>query len=500
VTQIADSVNGTITRSYDSLDRLTEETTPQGTVDYTYDAAGRRASMTVAGQTAVTYAYDDANRLTGLTQGSASVALSYDAADRRSTLTYPNGIVATYGYDAANQFTSLTYALGQTTLGNLTYTYDPAGRRTAVGGTWARTGIPPALASATYDAANRITTWGGTVFSYDPNGNLTSDGLTSYSWNARNQLVGLSGGASASFQYDGLLRRRGKTVGGTGTIFLYDGLNLLQELSGSTPTANLLTGLSLDETFTRTDASGTSTFLVDVLGSTLALADAGGTVQTQYTYEPFGAPIVTGAMSSNTLQFIGRENDKASLFYYRARYYHSSLQRFLSEDPIGFAGGQINLHSYVANQPLDLKDPRGTSLPWVHYNETLNAALSAGWSYWDAVKLALAVIAVDRDQGTGPASAHKHAMSGRKEPCQTGYENILNQFDSWDLATRLHAIEDSYAKGHQYQPWPGVPSPSHIAGDLVYISEAEGAAYAYLTSTGPGGTKGFFASKPSNCQ
>ena len=44
---------GTIERTYDLLDRLTEEITPEGTLTYTYDDAGRRASMTVAGQTAL---------------------------------------------------------------------------------------------------------------------------------------------------------------------------------------------------------------------------------------------------------------------------------------------------------------------------------------------------------------------------------------------------------------------------------------------------------------
>ena len=123
------------------------------------------------------------------------------------------------GYDNANELTSLTCARSGTTLGDLTYTYDAAGRRTSVGGSWARTGIPSALTSASYDAANRITSRGGTTFSYDLDGNLTSDGPTSYTWNARNQLTGLSGGTSASFAYDGVGRRRGKTIGGTTTNF-----------------------------------------------------------------------------------------------------------------------------------------------------------------------------------------------------------------------------------------------------------------------------------------
>lgn len=60
---------GTITRGYDLLDRLTSEVTPEGTVSYTYEAADRRATMTVAGQTQITYGYDNADRLTSITQG-----------------------------------------------------------------------------------------------------------------------------------------------------------------------------------------------------------------------------------------------------------------------------------------------------------------------------------------------------------------------------------------------------------------------------------------------
>ena len=320
VTQIADSANGTITRQYDDLDRLTEETTAEGTVDYTYDADGRRASMTVAGQTAVTYDYDDAHRLTSITQGSATVVLAYDAADRRTSLTYPNGIVASYTYDAANQLAGISYVLGATTLGDLTYTYDAAGNRVAVGGTWARTNLPAPLASATYDAANRIATWGGVSSTYDLNGNLTNDGTTSYTWNARDQLTGLSGGTSASLANDALGRRRSKTIGSTTTAFLYDGDDAVVELSGTTPTATRLTGVTIDETFIRTDGGGSLALLTDALGSSVALADMTGTVQAEYTYEPFGAATAAGTPGSNLQQFTGRESDDGALFYYRARY------------------------------------------------------------------------------------------------------------------------------------------------------------------------------------
>src|SRR5437899_1705882 len=44
--------------------------------------------------------------------------------------------------------------------------------------------------------------------------------------------------------------------------------------------------------------------------------------------------------------------------YCRARYYHPGLARFVSEDPIGFAGG-FNLYSYVGNDPVNYVDPLG---------------------------------------------------------------------------------------------------------------------------------------------
>ncbi len=95
------------------------------------------------------------------------------------------------------------------------------------------------------------------------------------------------------------------------------------------------------------DAAGPRSMLSDGLGSTLALVDNAGNLQTQYTYEPFGKTTFTGAPSTNAVQCTGRENDGTGLYYYRARYYHTRLQRFISQDPIGFNGGDVNLYAYV---------------------------------------------------------------------------------------------------------------------------------------------------------
>jgi RHS repeat-associated protein len=210
-----------------------------------------------------------------------------------------------------------------------------------------------------------VATFGAASFTYDDNGNLTSDGVRSYTWNARDQLASLTGPVNGSFAYDGFGRRRSKTIGATTTQFLYDGVNPVQELSGGTPTANLLTGLGIDEFFTRTDAVGVRNYLTDALGSSVALADGSGTVQTEYSYDPFGSTTASGASSTNSFAFTGREGDGTGLYYYRARYYHPTAQRFIAEDTLGFGAGDTNLYGYTFNDPTNSTDPTGEIAPWV---------------------------------------------------------------------------------------------------------------------------------------
>ena len=462
LTQVSDSLAGTITRTYDGLDRLTQEVTPEGTVTYTYDAANRRATMTVAGQPQVVYGYDNGNALTSITQGSSVVGFTYDNAGRRATLTLPNGIVTTYGYDAASRLTSLTYQLGQTTLGDLTYGYDLAGRRTSVGGSWARTSLPPALNVSTYDAANQIATWAGTPFTYDANGNLTSDGSKTYTWNARDQLTGIGGGATANFTYDGVGRRRAKTIGGVASGFLYDGLNTVQELAGGAPSANILSG-GLDEWLLRTDAAGPRQFLRSALGSTVALADNLGAVQTEYTFEPFGKATATGGSSSNSFKFTGREDDGTGLLFYRARYYDPSRQRFLSEDPIGFGGGDANLYAYTFNSPTNFTDPTGQIVPAI------------------AVPLAQCMKGAGFDVGT---SLLEGLLGGRKRPgmgdlLKTALagclSDLVNPFDRLgDVARMADNLSPAARKAlDAIKEWlgPGARTVRNKNGDLVAISQ-----------------------------
>ncbi len=357
-----DSLAGTETFGYDNLDRLTSVANVRGTVSYVYDKASRRTRMTVAGQTAVNYTYDNASRLTRITQGTSVVAFGYDDAGRRTSLTLPNGVVISYGHDAASRATSIEYKKSGISLGDLTYGYDAAGRRIKVGGSFARTSLPQAVASLPYNAANRLTKRAAKTLTYDANGNLINDGVNNYSWDARNHLVSVSGpGLTASFTYDASGRRIKKAVNGASTDYLYDGDNAVQEKVAGAPTANMLTG-AVDELFTRKDAAGTHTVLPDALGSTLTLVDSTGTPKTQYTYEPFGKATSSGAANGNPSQYTGRENDGTGLYFYRERYYSPTLQRFISEDPIGLGGGDTNLYAYVGNEPVRWVDPSGLEI------------------------------------------------------------------------------------------------------------------------------------------
>ncbi len=207
---------------------------------------------------------------------------------------------------------------------------------TAKAGSLAAVTLPAAVSGTTFNAANEMTGFNGATLNYDANGNLTSDGTKTYTWDARNHLRAISGGASASFVYDAFGRRMKKAVGGTTTQFVYDGLNPVQELDGaSTPsvTANLLTGLGIDEYFTRSDSGGPVSFLTDALGSTVALTNSSGSINVGYAYEPFGNVTMSGS-NNNPYQFTGRENDNTGLYYYRARYYSPTYQRFVGQDPL----------------------------------------------------------------------------------------------------------------------------------------------------------------------
>ncbi|MBI4691734.1 MAG: hypothetical protein HY754_15955, partial [Nitrospirae bacterium] len=229
--------------------------------------------------------------------------------------------------------------------------------------------LPSAL-SATYNNANQMTTFNGYPLTYDNNGNLLtltrSCGITNYTWNARNQLTAINGyddkcqSMTASFKYDALGRRIEKTINGKTINYLYDGLDIIQEIENGTVTANYIRSLNIDEPLARIKSDGSVRYYQqDALGSVIALTDENGTIKTQYKYSPFGDVETIGEQSDNPFQFAGRENDGTGLLYERFRYYSPELHRYISPDPLQFGGGDMNWYVRVHNDPVNLYDPFG---------------------------------------------------------------------------------------------------------------------------------------------
>ncbi|GAA2248106.1 hypothetical protein GCM10010104_50790 [Streptomyces indiaensis] len=358
--QITDSKAGNQAFTYDVHDRLATTTGPTGKVTYDYDNADRRKLMTAAG-TSTTYGYDKSSILKSVKTGTQEVTFGLDAVGREKTASLPGGITRTTGYDTTGVIKSIAYAQGTKSVGDMTYTRDVRGLQAGLTGSLAKVALPAAESGTQFGKDNRITTYGGRTFTYDDVGQLKNDGLRTYTWNARGQLTGLAkAGTTSSFGYDPLGGRISKTTGTATSRYLTDGTNPLVEQNASgTTTASVATS-GLDEFLTRTEGGKTQVYLTDALGTVVGLANTDGTIATSYVYDPNGTPTAVGATTSNPYSFTGREDDGTGLLYYRNRYYDPQTGRFISQDPIGHAGG-TNLYQYALSSPTTYTDPSGNN-------------------------------------------------------------------------------------------------------------------------------------------
>ena len=476
VTAMADTAAGTTTIGYDDFGQPTSVTTPQGTVGYGYDAAGRRTSLTVQGGTPVNYGYDATGRLTSVSQGSTSAGYGYDADGRLASLTLP-GAKQSFGYDAASQLTAIDYTSGGSTLGNVSYGYDPAGRVVTEDGSWAQLALPAAT-TAGYNAANEATTVNGVARSYDGAGNLTGDGSASYTWNDRGQLASVTGPAGTeSYGYGPTGLRTQVTGAGGSTSFLWDTTgNQVAELTGGQVTASQLTGPGLDSNLVRTDSTGSHSQLTDRLGSVLATVDPAGTVQSQSAYTPFGQQAGTG--SAGTPGFTGRTASSVTgLQYNRDRYYDPTLGRFASQDPIGQDGG-LNTYAYAAGDPVNATDPTGDAALLA-----LAIALVPGLDLLDLGLLAGGLLEAGADAEFGMAAADMmgEALAGGEEAAAAAEETAAE--------AEAAAGTEPYAGQPIYRVYGGDSS----AGGASWSPVNPGSVANYRDAAGlpSGGASGF---------
>lgn len=362
-TSVGDA-NGAITWQYDNANRVISETTALGVVSYGYNNANQRSSMTAADRLPVNYGYDSFGRLQTIAQGSETFTYGYDALSRRTILQRPNNVTTSYQYDEISRLKRLIHTNATTTLEDLQYEFNLDNEISKVTSLASAPLTPQSKTATAADAANRIGQSGTANYSFNQEGQTTAktdaSGTTGYQWDARGRLTRatLPSGQTLDYGYDATGRRVSSSVNGAATTYQYDGMDVVIDRSNGSA-VDYLNGLGIDDKLRQSDATwGTMYFLQDHLGSTLGLTNAGGgLVEALQQYDAFGA----GSGSARTRYgFTGRERDVATgLMHYRARWYDSQQGRFLSEDPIGLAGGDANLYAYVYNSPSNLFDPIG---------------------------------------------------------------------------------------------------------------------------------------------
>ena len=404
---------GTTSMSYDAKHQLVRITYPGGRfLEYTYDAAGRRtsvsdqlgyrldytynsdgllASVVEAGVgEKVHYTYDDqqrlvkktlgngvyteneydiAGRLVRVTNYSADHAVlsqfdyEFDTLNRRTKMTTADG-AWTYGYDKSGQLVSARFASTKPELADkeITYTYDKAGNRI-------KETVGNAAADYTVNTMNQYTQAGNMTFTYDADGNLISksDGASTwqYQYNEENRLISTTGPEGTSeYHYDGLGNLTAVTENGTTKHYLVDPAGLGNVVGEYDEAGNLLTRYDHGLGLITKDANY---YTFDGNGNTSELTDETEQVVNAYGYEPFGQILYKNETVANGFTFVGqlgvRQVDD-DLVYMRNRFYSPSLGRFMSEDPIGLAGGDVSLYRYCQNSPVNWVDPDGRN-PWL---------------------------------------------------------------------------------------------------------------------------------------
>ncbi len=433
-----------VAKDYDGLDRLrsivsTPAAAPAVSFAYEHNGANQRTKAIRENHTEWRYAYDSLGQVTsgakhradGAVYPGLDFAWTYDDIGNRRTAVRDasspeHRAVEAYTANALNQYNarSVPGMLRVTGEANpqatVTVTYpSPDGpiyatERDREAFAWTRTldisesphFAPLTITGVRNDAGpngeDRVTEERRDVFlprspetySYDADGNLTSDARWLYRWNGENRLIGMettpeaaAAGATdlrLAFAYDAQGRRFDKKVYKRAssewvldvhTQFIYDDWNMIAELDalapGTTPKTHVW-GLDLSETmqgaggvggllFTNLE-SGTHAAMFDGNGNVAGLVDMhAGQVSARYEYGPFGELKASYGVAStpNLFRYSSKYSDlESGLLYYGFRFYNTSFGRWSNRDPIGEFGGH-NLYGFLGNDTINLIDHLG---------------------------------------------------------------------------------------------------------------------------------------------
>jgi RHS repeat-associated protein len=402
-----DGVGYNVSRTFDALDQVIDLTYPDGElVHYSSYAQGQinGLSSTTHGQTLLSgathtpwhavssltlgtgqitnYTYDYRLRLNTLKTGTSTtpgssqdLTLTYDDASNVAAVTDSTGTpeTVTYSYDSLNRLTGGTGFAGALTAN---YTYNAIGNMLMKqeGASNLTLSYPASGPSSVRPHAVTSTTGTqGLSLSYDANGNLTTQGASAYGYDAENRLKTRSAsGGTVSYTYDGngtMVKRT--NADGTWTVYI-GGVYEKSFTAGGAVTGSRKYYGALGRTIAVRDVpagggAGTLSYLLaDHLGSTVeALDTAGNTIAgSEIKYWPYGGTRTGGVPQTDKLYTRQQQEpgDAAlGLYNYKARFYSTTLGRFVSADnrPAEKGSNGLNRYSYVVGNPLSFVDPSG---------------------------------------------------------------------------------------------------------------------------------------------
>ncbi|MDX8525879.1 RHS repeat-associated core domain-containing protein [Mesorhizobium sp. MSK_1335] len=321
-----------------------------------YEADGQTREITYANGVKTAFTYSPTRRwVTRVTTSRGATVLLDDqyARDNLGRITGTTGLTAsdswTYGYDNADRLTS-SDNLGDNTLDE-TFVYaanDNMTSRSRVAGTYTY----PAATAARPHAPTSV---GANTMAYDANGNLTSDGSRTLTWDEANRLKTVSLASNTvnlTYGPDGARVKKASTFATT----LYPDASV--EIDPATPGAEIYTRYPHPDIKV---VGGAKYFLHrDHLASVRMVTDSTGAVTEATNYATYGERLNTGFQTQKS--YIGERFDpETGLLYLNARYMDPVLGRFISPDDWDPTkqGVGTNRYAYALNDPINKSDPNG---------------------------------------------------------------------------------------------------------------------------------------------
>jgi RHS repeat-associated protein len=271
------------------------------------------------------------------------------------------------------------------------YEYDPNGNR--LRGVVTRDGVTTDW-TGTYDAQDRLLSYGPLSFTYTANGELLTKTnadtaeVTDYTYDAFGNLrsVELPDGRLVEYLVDGQNRRVAKRIDGLTTKqWLWSSqLRIAGELNASgTPTKRFIYGEKVNVPELMVDVASGAVYRIvtDQLGSPVLVVNVADTsdVLLRAEYDAFGnRTVLSGDGDAVPFGFAGGLYDEdTGLVRFGARDYEPVVGRWVTKDPIRWEGGQGNFYGYVGNDPVNRWDPRGMDwfewlLEWEDLHRTRN--------------------------------------------------------------------------------------------------------------------------------